>query len=67
MLKTPEWQQRDISEGHPTPEVTPQIYPTPEKKEQVPIEIINGALEEIYRQEQEENEGGEQKRKPTLH
>jgi len=41
----------------------PEIRPT---DEHVPIEIINGVLKEIKRQEREEN-NGEEKKKPTLH
>jgi hypothetical protein len=68
MPRSSELPQRDTTESYPLPEVTPQSYPTPEKREQqVPIEIISGALEEIYRQEREEEENGERKRKPTLH
>lgn len=68
MPHTHEIPPRDHTDYFPLPEVTPQVYPTPETGEQqVPIEIINGALEEIYRQEREGDEDADRKRKPTLH
>ena len=52
----------------PYSEVSPQIIPVPEtkKESEVPIEVVNGALEEVRRREREE-ERGDVPRKPTLH
>lgn len=53
----------------PTPEIAPQLVPNPdnERKERTPIEIIDGALEEIRRKEREEEGDTRKERKPTIH
>lgn len=50
------------------PEVTPGLA-TPEitLAEEVSIGVINGALEEIKRQEREDGIAGEEIKKPTVH
>ena len=61
--------QREPSQPEvPIPEIMPQLvpYPEAEKKPETPIDVINGAPEELRRKEKED-EGGEIQRKPTIH
>lgn len=54
----------------PVPEIAPQLVPDPDigRKPETPIEVIDGALEEIRRRERDEEGGdGERERKPTIH
>jgi hypothetical protein len=61
MTKHPDWHQE------PIPELTPQPIPTTEEDKRTPIDVINGALDEINRREREEEEGGGATHKPTIH
>lgn len=51
------------------PEVTPQLVPVPEieREEKVPIDVINGALEELRRRERGEDVEDGGVRTPTIH
>ncbi|MDO8521268.1 MAG: hypothetical protein Q7S52_04085 [bacterium] len=58
-------------DGYPisVPEVAPQLIPMPEieKEKTVPIEVVNGALDELRRKERDEERGRSDAHKPTVH
>lgn len=69
ILETNSKKENILSSGD-VPEVQPQLQ-IPDKgvrKEETPsIHVINGALEELYREEEENNSGFDVERPPTIH
>ena len=58
--------KEDIPEVHEIPDVSPQLQiPDKEVSHEVPIEVVNGALEELIRSENEGTFTEEQSR--TIH
>jgi len=61
--------QQNLDERPFMPEITPQLIPVPEtkKEEQVPIDVVNGALDELRRKENGEGDDEGELWRPTIH